>query len=295
MICGLMLVDLRPLVRRTLPLVVCGALVAPVLQAADTETTRSDASTATRADASGFGPVPAATTGANPFDTSQDHQLSRYAVNLGRNLRGVLAPANARPLLLGAGLALGASRLDDRTVSYFDRHPYRTAGRTGATLGQGLVVAGVTAGLFGAGALTGDGRFHDATYDLSQAVLVNAAYTFALKHSIHRMRPDGSNAVSFPSGHTSTAFAAATVLQKHYGLKAGIPAYGIASFVGASRMASKAHHLSDVLAGATLGYVVGRTVVGHDGARAGRQPRLAIGAATSPSGDGVGLELSLGF
>ena len=229
-----------------------------------------------------------------PLATTSDHELSHYAANLGRNLKGVLGRGNVRPLLLGAGLALSGSLLDHRAERYFDQHPYPSAGRTGARMGQTLVVTGLTAGLFAAGAITREGRFHDATYDLSQAVLVNTAYTFALKNTIRRTRPDDSNALSFPSGHTSTAFAAATVLQSHYGAKVGIPAYGIASFIGASRMASKAHHLSDVVAGAGLGYLVGRTVVGHDD-RAGRHPRLALGTAVSPSGDGVGLALNFGF
>jgi membrane-associated phospholipid phosphatase len=281
MISGLMRKEFRAVAGRAVPLVVCCTL--------------AFASSVPEAGASDLGPAPGTTTSADPFETSQRHRLDRYALNLGRNLKGILAPANARPLLFGTGLAFGASRFDNRAVSYFDQHPFRTAGRTGATLGKGLVVAGLTAGLFGAGCVTREGRFHDATYDLSQAVLVNAAYTFALKNTLHRTRPDGSNAFSFPSGHTSNAFAAATVLQSHYGLKAGIPAYGIASFIGASRMASRAHHLSDVLAGATLGYVVGRTVVAHDNDRPGRHRRLAIGTAASPSGDGVGLALSLGF
>jgi len=59
-------------------------------------------------------------------------------------------------------------------------------------------------------------------------------------------------------------------------------------------MASKAHHLSDVIAGAGLGYLVGRTVVSHDD-RAGRHRQLSLGTAASPSGDGVGLALHFGF
>ncbi len=277
---------------------VCCAVASTSLAWADDAPSATDAPAAVapsdRADVADVGPSPS-TASASPFDTTGRHQLNRYAANLGRNFKGVLWRGNARPLLIGAGLALGSSLLDRRAESYFDHHSYTTFGRTGATLGQGLVVATVTAGLFGAGALTHDGRFHDTTYDLSQAVLVNAAYTFALKSAIHRTRPDGSDVMSFPSGHTSTAFAAATVLQAHYGAKVGIPAYGIASFIGVSRMASGAHHLSDVLAGATLGYVVGRTVVAHDADRPGRHRVLAIGSAASPSGDGVGLALHLAF
>ncbi len=270
--------------RRVLPLVVACTLAGPCLCAAEEQSAQDTAGAPTReAEVAG------------PFQTSDPHALHRYAASFGRDVKGVFAPANARPLLFGAAFVLGGSFLDRPAENYFTRHPHHTAGRTGATLGQGLVVAGATTALLGAGALTQDGRFHDMTYDLSQAVLVNTAYTFVLKNTVHRTRPDGSNALSFPSGHTSTAFAAATVLQSHYGLKVGIPAYGMASFIGASRMASRAHHLSDVLAGATLGYVVGRTVVGHDADRPGAHRRLALGTAASPSGDGVGLALSFGF
>jgi len=264
----------RPSPRRPASVVaLCLALTAtPALQAAETPTVEP------------YSP--------KSFSGASDHELSRYAANLGRNLKGVLGRGNLRPLLLGAGLALSGSLVDRQTETYFAQHPYPAAGRTGARVGGTLVVAGLTAGLFSAGALSHEGRFHDATYDLSQAVLVNTAYTFALKNTVHRMRPDGSNALSFPSGHTSTAFAAATVLQSHYGLKAGLPAYGIASFIGASRMASKAHHLSDVVAGAGLGYLVGRTVVSHDD-HAGRHRQLALGTMASPSGDG--LALNFGF
>lgn len=267
--------------RHALALGVCLALTStPALRAAETPAVEPDSANPYTA---------------NPYaTTTADHELGHYAANLGRNLKGILGRGNMRPLLIGAGLALSGSLLDRRAEGYFDRHPYPGAGRTGARMGQTLVVAGLTAGLFGAGALSHEGRFHDATYDLSQAVLVNTAYTFALKNTIHRTRPDGSNALSFPSGHTSTAFAAATVLQSHYGKKVGIPAYGIASFIGASRMASKAHHLSDVVAGAGLGYLVGRTVVRHDD-RAGRHRQLALGTMASPSGDGVGLALNFGF
>jgi hypothetical protein len=60
------------------------------------------------------------------------------------------------------------------------------------------------------------------------------------------------------------AFASATVLQRHFGWKAGIPAYAVASYVAASRVQTQRHYLSDVAFGAALGIVAGRTVsVGH--------------------------------
>ena len=46
-----------------------------------------------------------------------------------------------------------------------------------------------------------------ALYVLSEAIM--GASTFAVKRLANRNRPDGSNNYSFPSGHTSSAFAAA--------------------------------------------------------------------------------------
>jgi membrane-associated phospholipid phosphatase len=55
---------------------------------------------------------------------------------------------------------------------------------------------------------------------------------------------------------------AATVIS-HYYPKSWIPAYLTASLIGVSRLEKNKHYLSDIVAGATLGYIVGRTVVGN--------------------------------
>ena len=101
-------------------------------------------------------------------------------------------------------------------------------------------------------------RFHEGTYDIAQVFLVSAVYTGSLKYVTHRERPDGSDHLSFPSGHTSNAFAWATVANHHYGPKLGIPSFALATLIGVGRMEMNVHHLSDVVAGATLGYLVGR-------------------------------------
>lgn len=67
---------------------------------------------------------------------------------------------------------------------------------------------------------------------------------------------------SFPSGHTTAAFAAATVFAVEFRNKPVIPivAYSIATLVGVSRITENKHWASDVLAGAALGYLTGRQV-----------------------------------
>jgi hypothetical protein len=76
---------------------------------------------------------------------------------------------------------------------------------------------------------------------------------------------DLSNYSSFPSGHTTAAFAAATVYAMEYRDKPIIPilSYGAATLVGLSRLTENKHWATDVLVGAMLGYFSGRQVVNN--------------------------------
>jgi membrane-associated phospholipid phosphatase len=103
------------------------------------------------------------------------------------------------------------------------------------------------------------------TYDMLDAAVVNFTYTEILKLSVGRERPNGQDNKSFPSGHTSNAFAMASVAQLHYGWKVGAPAYALAGLMGLSRIHQDKHWLSDVVAGAAVGYIAGRTVVRVNG------------------------------
>ena len=80
----------------------------------------------------------------------------------------------------------------------------------------------------------------------------------SMKYSIHRTRPDGSANNSFPSGHTATAFMAATIMHKEYGLTRSplysIGGYTVATATAFSRQLNNRHWLSDVLAGAGIVY-----------------------------------------
>lgn len=83
-----------------------------------------------------------------------------------------------------------------------------------------------------------------------------AAIVNGLKYSVKRMRPDNSKRNSFPSGHSATAFMAATMLQKEYGHISpwvSFAAYTPATLVAVSRMLNNRHWMSDVLFGAGVG------------------------------------------
>jgi membrane-associated phospholipid phosphatase len=77
-------------------------------------------------------------------------------------------------------------------------------------------------------------------------------------------------------------FASATVLQRNFGWKAGVPAYAFATYVAASRVQEKRHFLSDVAFGAAIGIAAGRTVTIGRGGR-----EFALGPVAVPGGGGL--------
>jgi membrane-associated phospholipid phosphatase len=85
--------------------------------------------------------------------------------------------------------------------------------------------------------------------------------TEALKATVHAPRPDGSGNDGFPSGHVAIAFAAATYFAIRYNdqYPQYVPwAYGAAALTGLARVQAKKHYAQDVIAGAALGWVLGR-------------------------------------
>jgi hypothetical protein len=86
--------------------------------------------------------------------------------------------------------------------------------------------------------------------------------TMGLKLARNNETPNGKD-YAWPSGHTSSSFTVASVLDEFYGPKVGIPAYIAASAVAYRMMDTGDHWASDVVFGATLGWVVGHTVAGR--------------------------------
>ncbi len=86
-----------------------------------------------------------------------------------------------------------------------------------------------------------------------RALALTSMTAFSTALIVQRDRPNHVNRLSYPSGHTSSSFATATSLAYAYGPLVGVPAFALASFVGASRISDDAHWLSDTVLGATLG------------------------------------------
>jgi len=132
------------------------------------------------------------------------------------------------------------------------------------------------------------------SWAMMRALGVTGATTLILKGIVGDHTPNGK-AYAWPSGHTSSSFTVAAVLDEFYGPKVGIPAYLGAAFVGFRMMDSGDHWASDVLFGAVLGYIVGHHI-------AGEHKQLELGgfeitplSSTNPDSTAIGLALTKKF
>lgn len=132
----------------------------------------------------------------------------------------------------------------------------------GNIYGSGAFLVAGTAGLWTVGQLTRNHNTAGAASDLAKGLLLDGAIVYALKVGIDRTRPNG-HGLSFPSGHTSSAFTIAPILTNRFGWKVGVPAYGIAALTALGRVEDRKHFPSDVVAGATIGVIVGESIAHH--------------------------------
>lgn len=140
-----------------------------------------------------------------------------------------------------------------------------TAGKViGAT--PTIVGSGLAAYLIGS--LDDQPRLRHLGMDEIEGAILAGGIVEGAKQIARRDRPlrsDGTRqgGFSFPSGHATTAFTAATVLQQHLGYRAGVPTYAVASYVAISRLRDNRHFASDVAFGAFTGIIIGRSVTWH--------------------------------
>jgi PAP2 superfamily len=102
----------------------------------------------------------------------------------------------------------------------------------------------------------GKNNLRDRTILFALSTIISTAIVTPLKHVTNVTRPDGSSNNSFPSGHTTTAFANAEFLRMEYKEVSpwyGIAGYAMAATAGTLRVYNNRHWVSDVVAGAGFG------------------------------------------
>ena len=214
---------------------------------------------------------------------AQPHPGERTAAVVFLAAAAAVAPFDAR---WTSGLQAPRFQNDRRLARTAD--VVRALGDPGALLVSGSVLA--------LGALTRRRGLTDAGWHATEAVLASGLITTGLKAVVGRARPltgDGNDATdfrpahglnndyaSFPSGHTTVAFAAAAAFSAELGrshpsaARVATPAlYTAAAAVGLSRMYNNRHWASDVVIGAAVGTLVSRRLVARaHRVRGGRLP-----------------------
>jgi hypothetical protein len=175
------------------------------------------------------------------------------------------------PVAAATGLLITKADLPlDRRVKSLSFE--RSAGRI-SNLAWGVEFASAAAA-YGIGCSHhNDHYLRDTGFKAMAAMGAAGAADFVLKEASDRQFPytPGSGGKfwgggrSFPSGHSATSFAFASVIAHRYPHKAWVKwgAYGLAAAVSASRYPAKKHYTSDILVGATLGYVTGAYMANH--------------------------------
>jgi membrane-associated phospholipid phosphatase len=230
----------------------------------------------------GFSQTASATTPATSIDApappSQGWATS-FLRDVGGDYVHFISKENAGWLGLGGAAALVIHPADDDLSEWAQEQNVDLAG--GATYGSQWLHIPVAIGVWAVGAAAGSGRVADAGRDLLRAQISAVSWTYAFKLATQRTRPNG-DPHSFPSGHASTSFASAMVLQEHFGWKLGLPAFAAAAYTATSRVTANQHWASDVVFGAFVGMASGRTITIHL-----RDARLSMAPLAVPGGGGV--------
>jgi membrane-associated phospholipid phosphatase len=200
---------------------------------------------------------------------------------------------------------VGAAALLDRTVRDHERNDHSRFADQIANDFEPLGEAGafgVLGAFYIAGYAGNDARARSVGEDgLISSLIAGGIITPALKFATGRRRPRDTDKTfdfkpfsgnsSFPSGHTTEAFAVASVIATHYDAPwVKVVSYGSATLVGFARIHHQAHFLSDVTAGALIGTATGIAVVHrNDQERHGYALMPVVGPHGEP---GVGVALS---
>lgn len=176
-------------------------------------------------------------------------------------------------LASGGALALAVHPADDYVESHIVGNDAADKFfAVGKVIGSAYFQAGSAIGLWVVGRYVlppqPDGsrtnRVSHLGFDLMRAQIITQTLVNGIKVTVRRDRPTGE-CCAFPSGHAASAFAAASVLERHLGYRASWPALVAATYVATSRLVDNRHFLSDVVFGAAVGEAAGWTVVGRHG------------------------------
>jgi hypothetical protein len=181
---------------------------------------------------------------------------------LWQDIQGLPHWRNAAALSIGGALAAVSNKeWDDRVEAGTRKHPERFGGTWNDALdvlASSYTLYGLSAAFYGSSLFIESQRLHDFSLDLVSSLTMSLPVVYGLKKAFHTTRPNGEDD-GFPSGHAAASAAFGALLNRHYGPYAGVAGAGFAALVAFHRIDARDHDVSDVIFGAALGYVAGRT------------------------------------
>jgi membrane-associated phospholipid phosphatase len=135
-----------------------------------------------------------------------------------------------------------------------------------------------------------DVKQHEVARTMLEALTVNGISTLLLKASANTRTEDGERH-GWPSGHTSSAFTVAAVVNEYYGPWAGVPSLAMAGLVGYQRIDSRVHDFSDVVFGGMLGYIIGTSIAADEKAKFPELFGMKVIPYSDPQTGAAGLAL----
>lgn len=182
------------------------------------------------------------------FHNDTIHKINFRYKDKKRGIKPFIAPT----LLIATGTVLHFSTEAKENFQGWVQENFPYSGSTDDYIQYAPGVAVYALNAFG---VKGKNNFGNRTAIVVKSLLINDLMVSSLKKWVDSDRPNGEPH-SFPSGHTSTAFALAHFMHKEYGDRSiwySIGAYSCATTVGIMRVAKNAHWISDVVAGAGFG------------------------------------------
>lgn len=182
------------------------------------------------------------------FHNDTIHKLNFRYPDKKRGIKPYIAPA----LLITTGTALHLSENAKYKFQDWMQDHFAYSGAIDDYIQYAPAVAVYSLNALG---IKGKNNFGNRTALVLKSFLLNDLIVNNLKGWTGTERPNGRMR-SFPSGHTSFAFAMAHFMHKEYGEQSiwySIGAYSCATTVGLMRVSKNAHWISDVVAGAGIG------------------------------------------
>ncbi|HEY7290376.1 MAG TPA: phosphatase PAP2 family protein [Vicinamibacterales bacterium] len=210
---------------------------------------------------------------------SDDGTIKRFVRDVGSDYKNFFSVETAIWLGVGGGAALGIHQADQSIADSAQNSGVSWPG--GSVYGSQYFQVPAAIAWWAIASAAGSETHAETGRDLLRAQIAVASWTYGIKLAANRTRPNGDTH-SFPSGHASTSFATAMVLEDHYGWKVGVPAFIAAGYTAVSRVLDNQHWTSDVVFGAALGVACARTVTIKF-----RETRVSIAPVMVPKGGSV--------